>query len=509
MIVAINYGSEGWEKAQRLNSIMAKKQGADAVIEYSPKDIDSEFYKKNAQIFAVQRGGGYWIWKPYIIADALKRVKDGDYVVYTDSGSVLLHDIHIFTNIMERDHTDVMCFAIGEMEYKWTKRDAFILMDMDREDVAMSNQICAGYIIVRKTASSVALVNEFLEYSQDMRIVSDDENVLGKDNYDGFEESRHDQTAWSLLCKKHGIKPYRDPSQYGFTALPKEILDRSTYPQMIDSHRKPFIGRSFELPSLRKWYHYPVMLFYPTTSPVVWFSKKVYRKGISFFRRRIERPVILAFRKFAIGDKAEYSIIANNCCGADISKKIGLPFLSPTVNLQIIPRQYCDFITNLKHYLSVDLEEVTNFTEEQRRDIHDVYSGYPEDLGFPFGILDNRILVCFQHYKTFSEAKEAWNRRKSRVNYEKLAFVYATDSPYGWGYAEEFYKIDLPNKLLILVSPDGKDTHRLESKDSARVVTVKCPSNRHFMNETRFMKAYYEKDFSGWKWMRTLRKIEG
>ena len=42
------------------------------------KDIDPEFYAKNKFILNQPRGAGYWLWKHYIIKDALSRVNDGD-----------------------------------------------------------------------------------------------------------------------------------------------------------------------------------------------------------------------------------------------------------------------------------------------------------------------------------------------------------------------------------------------------------------------------------------------
>ena len=35
-------------------------------------------------------------------------------------------------------------------------------------------------------------------------------NQLGKENYEGFRENRHDQTVWSLLTKKKNIAPLKD-----------------------------------------------------------------------------------------------------------------------------------------------------------------------------------------------------------------------------------------------------------------------------------------------------------
>ena len=260
MIIAINFSDEKYRDAQSLNSKTAIKYGADKVIEYTPKDIDLEYKKKNENHLKYKRGYGYWFWKPYIISKTLEKINDGDFVIYTDSGAAYINDIKIFINIMNRDNIDIMCFCINQIEKNWTKRDAFILLDSDIKEYTDTNQICTGYIVIRKNNKSINVIKEYMNAVMDLRIVSDEDNVLGHDNYDGFVENRHDQSAWSLICKKHGIKPYRDPSEFGIKdnvnmdVFPKDVLERSTYPQMIESHRNANIKYFFELNIATKWY---------------------------------------------------------------------------------------------------------------------------------------------------------------------------------------------------------------------------------------------------------------
>lgn len=143
---------------------------------------------------------------------------------------------------MQKANTDVMPMALNKilLEKHYSKRDAFILMDCDNEEIANTAQIDSSVIIVKKSPESVALIDEFLVYAQDPRIITDMPNQLGKDNYEGFKSRRNDQTVWSLLTKKRGYRPFRGPSQWtpptsnGFS---KEILTRSIYPITFCHHR--------------------------------------------------------------------------------------------------------------------------------------------------------------------------------------------------------------------------------------------------------------------------------
>ena len=248
MILCINYADEKFRPWQQLQTQTALMFGADKVREYSPKDIAPDFYKKNKAILDQPRGAGYWLWKPYIIKNALANVDFGDYVLYADSGAFYIHDMRPLINAMENAQTDVMPFLTPQCyipllyEKLWSKRDAFILMDCDDEKYANTIQCMATFILLKKSFYSVSLIDDWLKYAQDPRIITDMPNQLGKENYDGFKENRHDQTIWSLLTKKKGIKPFRDPSQFADISpkynFPKDVLDRSTFPTIFYLHHR-------------------------------------------------------------------------------------------------------------------------------------------------------------------------------------------------------------------------------------------------------------------------------
>lgn len=259
MIVSITYGNEKFEKAKVFNCKMAKKYGADVAIAYGPEVLDEEFRRENQALLMQKRGGGYWIWKPYIILKTLEKLNEGDILIYTDAGAIFVKKISYLLQTMERENTDIMVFSLDHLEKTYTKRDAFILMECDTPAYTDTNQILSGYIICKKTERVLRLFTEWQKYILDERIVSDIPNRIGKDNYEGFIENRHDQSILSLLCKKYGVKPFRDPSQFGLNEycnnVPQDVLDRSPYPQVIDSFRLGDVSSKFELKHRdEQWY---------------------------------------------------------------------------------------------------------------------------------------------------------------------------------------------------------------------------------------------------------------
>lgn len=100
------------------------------------------------------------------------------------------------------------------------------------------------------------------------------------------------------------------------------------------------------------------------------------------------------------------SIISSNCIGGMIYHDLGLKFKSPTINLYFSCHDFALFVNNLYYYLQLTPKE---FEYEK----------------FPILLLDDIKLFC-QHYKSYRDAIETWERRKERVNYSDI-YVIATD----------------------------------------------------------------------------------
>lgn len=250
-IIAINFSDANFETQRKYNTLTAYKTGkADKVIEYTPKDIDKEFYHKNSRIFAYRRGAGLWLWKPYFILKTLVQIKEGDYLFYCDSGAFYDNKISRLIDVLEKEDISVMPFELPLLERQWTKKEVFSIMG--HNDLS-SNQICASYILLKKNDFSRKIIEEWLNYMQDERCASPNQFTQEKNPVD-FIEHREDQSVFSLTCRKNGIIPFRDPSQFGDRpwqyAWNKKYADKkqwtynekkypnSPYPRIIVSNRR-------------------------------------------------------------------------------------------------------------------------------------------------------------------------------------------------------------------------------------------------------------------------------
>lgn len=256
MTMIVTYGDERWKNMRELFVKMASKYGgADVVKAYTWSDIDEEFKIKNAHILQNPRGGGYWLWKPYIVNDALSKLEEGDYLLYVDAGRPIINKVRYLIEALEQSGQDVMTFctrSVASLEKFWSKRDAFILLDCEEKEYWDTRQRGGGLLVLRKTIESVKLVKDWLYFAQDERITTDKENQLGKSNYEGFRENRHDQVSLSLLSKKAGLAPFLMPHRedmeqqdgLAINEIDEELqgmIERSTYPPILLYVHNPYV----------------------------------------------------------------------------------------------------------------------------------------------------------------------------------------------------------------------------------------------------------------------------
>lgn len=241
--VQISYADEKFAKAQRLNSWAGKQLGRfDKVVAYGPDDIDDAFYEKNKTILSMPRGAGLWLWKPYIIYRQLEQLNDGDFLFYCDSGSFMLKNCKYIFDTM--NNTDIWASDLPLIEEQWTKPYVFKHFGIQESvEIKNSNQIQAGFIGIRKSKRSVEFVEHWLKSCCNPNLLLP---ILDDEERGNCISHREDQAIFSVLCKLHGIRPHKDPTQFGKfpdlyqrdgAAFKVPVHVEDNYPVLINLHR--------------------------------------------------------------------------------------------------------------------------------------------------------------------------------------------------------------------------------------------------------------------------------
>ena len=164
------------------------------------------------KVFTAKRGGGYWIWKPYIIYKNLQLLNDNDILVYSDSGSTIpnnkytIDKLNEYINIVKNSDKGILAFRNPHIESKWTKGDVFKHFNcLDNENIYNTRQFTANRIIIKKNVHSMALFKIWWETAKNYSHFFDDSTSITK-NFNNFTENRHDQSVFSLICKTNGVE---------------------------------------------------------------------------------------------------------------------------------------------------------------------------------------------------------------------------------------------------------------------------------------------------------------
>ena len=164
-----------------------------------------DFYGHNKSILNQKRGAGYWLWKPFIILDALKKLNDNDVLIYTDSGSKFINPVDDLINLL--NFRDILLFYNnGHENRNWTKRDCFYYMNCDESKYWNSIQCEAGINCFKNNNESEDFLSEWLNFCKDERIITDDENKCGLSNFPEYVDHRYDQSILSNLIIKYNKK---------------------------------------------------------------------------------------------------------------------------------------------------------------------------------------------------------------------------------------------------------------------------------------------------------------
>lgn len=208
--VVITFGSHGRFQAlaARSCSRIRLTPSIDECTAHSLETLPAEWREAHGAN-ASSPGAGWWRWKAFLILRTLRSLAVGDVVAHLDYDLVPDRDLSSLLCLGQNAARGVAVFHTPCLtEHGWTKRE--LAVAMNATDLMLSTaQIYAGLIAIRKGASSMRFVREWLRWSYtDLVTDTADTPQLAV-----FVRHRHDQSILSLLSKRHGIKSFPFPTK--------------------------------------------------------------------------------------------------------------------------------------------------------------------------------------------------------------------------------------------------------------------------------------------------------
>ena len=159
--------------------------------------------------------------------------------------------------------------------------------------------------------------------------------------------------------------------------------------------------------------------------------------------KRVIDPVLAGKRRKKL-KSTDFTIISNNCWGGVVYEYFGLPKQSPTVGAYFFASDYVKFCSNLHYYLGLNLELIT------ADDSHNKEALYKKNQqGAIIGRIDD-VEIVFLHYHNKKELLEKWERRKKRVNWDKIILKFSFQNDCSDELVRSFMKIPAYKKICFV-----------------------------------------------------------
>ena len=180
------------------------------IVKFNKNDMNTDFVNKNKNILSCQRGGGYWLWKPYIIHKTLTQINDNDIVFYIDSSYYFIEDNieNIFLDYMKNNNILVWKNKPNEKVWymkNWCKMDVILKYNMYDKIFNKNVEDCwGGALVIKKNKASIKFIKDWLDMCCIYEDITDSSSKAKNSSL--FREHRHDQSLLSILLHKNNIK---------------------------------------------------------------------------------------------------------------------------------------------------------------------------------------------------------------------------------------------------------------------------------------------------------------
>lgn len=176
---------------------------------FSKNDLDDKFQNTFKNILHRKRGGGYYIWKINIIQKCLEDLNNNDILVYCDAGSSLnfkaKNRFYEYIDLINDSEYGNLRFESRKIhtEKYWTSKEIFQYFKLDNNSaIGNSTQLLGGHLMFQNNNHTKEFFNIFINLLKtDPLLVTD---FYKKNQIEGFEENRHDQSIMSIITKKYG-----------------------------------------------------------------------------------------------------------------------------------------------------------------------------------------------------------------------------------------------------------------------------------------------------------------
>jgi hypothetical protein len=209
MVYFFTYGDHNYTNTkERLRQEAIDFGLFDQIDIYSREHLPEDFIEKTKPYIDMPRGGGYWLWKSYLIKKTFDKMNEGDFCVYVDAGCSLNNEgretFKHYLELLTNDDSGIMRFVYKNTpEELFTTEKVFQYFGKENDtEFRNSDILMNGILVFKKCKNSIDYVEKYYQINlEDPDIFSDEYNYM---RCEKFMDHRHDQSVSSCFVKLHG-----------------------------------------------------------------------------------------------------------------------------------------------------------------------------------------------------------------------------------------------------------------------------------------------------------------
>ena len=205
--IFITYGDQRYlDSLQRIKKEAESLGFFDEIQLYNDKLLPDLFQEYTRRY---KRGGGYWLWKPYILFDAWNKAEEGDIIVYADAGCTLLKHKDWERYFQTLKKKDAIFFITKGKNKRWCKKEVFTFFNPKNSLWRYANQIQATFFMIKKTKNNDVVKSWYQLAATHPHLFFDmNEEERSKEN-PSVKEHRHDQAVLTgCICMSKDLWRY-------------------------------------------------------------------------------------------------------------------------------------------------------------------------------------------------------------------------------------------------------------------------------------------------------------
>jgi hypothetical protein len=202
-IHAFTFASPNFRHMAKIVGLSCLKSDYSSFRVFSSEDFTEEFRLENHETLNLERGSGYWLWKPFFYLCMTQQFESTEVIHYLDAGTIPKLNAEKFDSLVSDDRIHVWSLDDSRLS-DWTEPN--VLKELSAEQFKDYPMIQASGILSRNNEELKRILEEWLVLCKDPKLLRP-ETLDGYIKSPGFIWHRHDMSLLTILV-------YRNPNLF-------------------------------------------------------------------------------------------------------------------------------------------------------------------------------------------------------------------------------------------------------------------------------------------------------